>query len=114
MGDVTSLKGIGDVRTALSTRLHSKPAQKGTAHRDLYLLGKEKEREEKEIARLERQQRRVKEHLAETVQIIARLQQEAQTEDQVLEIAPDPAAGNRRARAPEYTRRQWKTMPLEY
>ena len=107
------LRGVGDVRTALSTRVRATPPQKATVHRDLYLRGTEKVRLENEIARLEQQQGRVKEHLAETIRAIARLQQEAQMEIQALETPPDPETGNRRAPVPE-REGQWNTMPVEY
>ena len=115
MGDVTELKGLGDIRTALSSRLHSKPAQKGTAHRDLYILGNEKRRLEKELVRLERQQKRVQEHLAETVQEIAKLQQEAQLEDSSQEASTIPVTRERQsARPPDYSQRRWKKMTVDY
>ena len=115
MGDVTELRGLGDMRTALSTRLHSKPAQKGTAHRDLYILGNEKKRLEKELVRLERQQRRVQEHLAETVQEIAKLQHEAQLEDSSQAASTISVTRERQSAAPpDYSRRRWKKMTLDY
>ena len=114
MRNVTDLKGLGDIKTALSTRTHSKPAQKGTAHRDLYLLVKEKERLERELVQLERKQKRVQKHLAEILQTIAKLQQEAQIEDVSLETSADPGDGNTRTATPEYMCRQWKTMSLNY
>jgi len=115
MKDVTSAKGLGDLRTAIATRVHAKPPQKGTAHLDLYLLSKEKQRLEKELVRLERQQRRVQEHLAETVQEIAKLQQEAQLEDSSQEASTISVTRERQsAPPPDYSRRRWKKMTLDY
>ena len=114
MGDQTSPRGLSDVRTALTSRLHSLPTQKGTGHRDLYLLSKEKERLEKEIALIDRRRKRVTDHLAETTQIIAKLLEEAQPESQGPEGASAPATGDGRAPARETPPGQWKTMTLEY
>ena len=115
MGDVTELKGLGNIRTALSTRLHSKPAQKGTAHRDLYILGNEKKRLEKEVVRLERQQKRVQEHLAEVCQTIKELEKEAQREESSQGASTDVAGGEKQpAPASQYSRRRWKKMTLDY
>jgi hypothetical protein len=115
MKDVTSAKGVSDLRTALTTRVHAKPPQKGTAHLDLYLLSKEKQRLEKELVRLERQQRRVQEHLAGTVQEIAKLQQEAQLEDSSQEASTIPVTRERQSGPPpDYSRRPWKKMTLDY
>ena len=112
--NVMNLKGLGDMRTALTTRIHSKPPQKGTAHRDLHILGKERDRLETELMRLERQRKRGQKHLAEILQTIAKLQQEAQIEDMSLGTSADPGDGNRCTATPEYTRRQWKTMSVDY
>jgi len=115
MAGVTELKGLGNIRTALSTRLHAKPAQKGTAHRDLYILGNEKKRLEKEVTRLERQQKRVREHLAEVCQAIEGLEKEAQLEGSSQMGSIDLAGGKKEpAPASQYSQRQWKKMTFEY
>ena len=115
MRDVTELKGLGNIRTALSTRLHAKPAQKGTAHRDLYILGNEKRRMEKEVVRLERQQKRVREHLAEVCQAIEELEKEAQLEGSSQMGSIDLAGGKKGPPpASQYNQRRWKKMTLEY
>ena len=115
MADVTELKGLGNIRTALSTRLHAKPAQKGTAHRDLYILGNEKRRMEKEVVRLERQQKRVREHLAEVCQAIEELEKKAQLEGSSQMGSIDLAGGKKEpAPASQYSQRRWKKMTFEY
>lgn len=115
MGDVKEHKGLGDIRTATSTRLHSKPAQKGTAHRDLYLLGKERERLEKEIVRLEWQKKRVEEHLVEVRKTMEKLEEEAEqerlSEESSTEFRP---RGNQPAPLVKYSQRALKKMPFDY
>jgi len=117
MGKVRELRGLGDVRTALGSRLHCKPA-KGTAWRspylNLHLLDNEKERLEKELLRLERQQKRVREHLAEVLETIRALEKEAQ-EKSSREASTDVATEHRQpAPASQYSERRWKRMTLDY
>jgi len=115
MRDVTNAKGLNDLRTALTTRVHAKPPQKGTAHLDLYLLGKEKQRLEKELARLEQRQRRIQVHLAEIRQAMATLEQEAERERSPDNPSTDLAGGKREpAPASQYGRRRWKKMTVDY
>jgi len=115
MRDVTNAKGLGDLRTAITNRVHAKPPQKGTAHLDLYLLSKEKQRLEKEVTRLERQQKRVREHLTEVCQTIEELEKEAQLEGSSQMASIDLAGGKKEpAPASQYGQRRWKKMTLEY
>lgn len=52
MKDASELKGLGDLRTSITTHLRSKPAQEGTEYLDLYLAGNES------IAKLEKEEGR--------------------------------------------------------
>ena len=115
MRDVTEAKGLSDLRTAITTRVHSKPPQKGTAHLDLYLLSKEKQRLEKELARLEQRQRRIQEHLAEIRQAMGTLAQEPEIERSSDDPSTDIKAGEKQsAPASQYSQRRWKKMTLDY
>jgi len=115
MKDVTTAKGLNDLRTALSSHVHSKPAQKGTAHLDLYLLSKEKQRLEKELARLEQRQRRIRERLADICQAMGMLEQKAERERSSEEASTELGAGGKQpAPASQYSQRPWKKMPFDY
>ena len=115
MRDVTNAKGLGDLRTAITNRVHAKPPQKGTAHLDLYLLSKEKQRLEKELTRLEQRQKRIQEHLTEIRQMMSTLEQEAECERSLDNPSTDLAEGkNESAPASQYSQRQWKKMTFEY
>ena len=115
MKDVTSAKGLSDLRTAITTRVHAKPPQKGTAHLDLYLLGKEKQRLEQELARLEQRQRRIQVHLAEIRQAMATLEQETERERSSKDPSVDIGAGEKQpAPASQYGQRRWKKMTVDY
>jgi len=115
MKDVTSAKGLSDLRTALTTRVHAKPPQKGTAHLDLYLLGKEKQRLEKELVRLEQRQRRIQVHLTEIRQEMTIREQE--TERERLSVDPSmniEAREKQPAPASQHGQRRWKKMTVDY
>ena len=115
MKDVTSAKGLSDLRTAITTRVHAKPPQKGTAHLDLYLLGKEKQRLEKELARLEQRQRRIQVHLAEIRQAMATLEHETEQGRSSEDPSVDIGAGEKQpALASQYGQRRWKKMTVDY
>ncbi len=115
MKDVTSAKGLSDLRTAITTRVHTKPPQKGTAHLDLYLLGKEKQRLEQELARLEQRQRRIQAHLAEIRQAMGKLDQETERAMSSGEPSTDIGAGEKQpAPARQYGQQRWKKMTLDY
>jgi hypothetical protein len=102
MRSVTDARGLGDLRTAITSRIHAKPPRKGTAHLDLYLLDMERQRLEKELARLERRRERIQGHLAEIAKAMAKLGQEATSEQ-------EPAVPST-----EHSYRQRKTMELGY
>ena len=115
MRDVTNAKGLGDLRTAITNRVHAKPPQKGTAHLDLYLLSKEKQRLEKELTRMEQRQRRIQEHLTEIRQMMSTLEQEAERERSPDNPSTDLVGGKEEsAPASQYSQRQWKKMTFEY
>ena len=115
MKDVNSAKGLSDLRTSLTTRVHAKPPQKGTAHLDLYLLGKEKQRLEKELARLEQRQRRIQAHLTEIRQAMAILEQETEQERSSEDPSTDIEARKKQpAPASQHGQRRWKKMTINY
>ena len=115
MKDVTSTKGLSDLRTAITTRVHAKPPQKGTVHLDLYLLGKEKQRLKQELARLEQRQRRIQVHLAEIQQAMAALEQETERERSSEDPSVDIGAGEKQpAPASQYGQQRWKKMTVDY
>ena len=115
MKDVTSAKGLSDLRTAITTRVHSKPPKKGTAHLNLYLLDTEKQRLEKELVGLEQRQRRIQVHLTDIRREMATLEQETEQERSSMDPSADIGAGGKQpAPASQYGQRPWKKMTLDY
>ena len=112
--DIT-MKGLSDLRTSLRARVHSMPRQKGSAHRDLYLLSKEKDRLEKELTRLDRQQKRVDVHLREILEIIGKLGRDTRAEAPHHQaFVPAPEGESTLTRSIQRGNAQWKTMSLDY
>lgn len=116
MKGVTQAKGLRNLKTATTTRIHTKPPQRGTAHLDMYLLGKEQQRLEQELANLDERRTRLLNHLEEVAKELGKLQQVAQQEkanassDGVgVEAAAIPAR-----LSPMQVQPRWKTMPLDY
>lgn len=103
-------KGLSDLRTATTARIHAKPPQKGAEYLNLYLLDKEGQRLEQELAGLEHRQSRILAHMAEIRQAMARVQEGALNEHiPVSQAAPLGASiekGNRR--------QQWKKISVDY
>ncbi|MDI6869294.1 MAG: hypothetical protein QMD88_06905 [Coprothermobacterota bacterium] len=115
MKDVTSAKGLSDLRTALTTRVHSKPPQKGTAHLELYLLDKEKQRLEKELARLEKRQKLIQVRLTEIRQAMATLEQETEQERSSEDPSTDIEAREKQPiPANQYGQGRWKKITVDY
>ena len=115
MKDATELKGLGDLRTAITTHVRSKPSQEGTEYLDLYLASKEKKRLAKLTQTWEKQKTRAQGRHAAVNESIAKLEEKVGLERSAdADSLTEPAAGDGQTPAPDYTRRQWKTMSLDY
>lgn len=103
-------RGLSDLRTATTSRLHAKPPQKGTEYLNLYLLDKEAQRLEQELAGIEHRQKRIYAHLSEIRQAMAKVGEGALQERSLL-TAAEPAlfSSSRGPRQP-----QWKKLPVDY
>ena len=106
-------RGLSDLRTATSSRLHAKPPQKGAEYLNLYLLDKESQRLETELAGLEHRRKRIQAHLEEIRKAMGKAHQGAQGAQQerlfpssVL-VPPGPDKGG--CHHP-----QWKKMAVDY
>lgn len=115
MKDVTSAKGLGDLRTATTHHVASKPPRKGTTYLDLYAISMEKQRLEKELSRLERRQGRIHERLGEIRKAMDTLRQESERERSSDNPSTDIRDGEKQpAPASQYSQRRWKKMTLDY
>jgi len=114
MKDVTSAKGLSDLRTATTRHIASKPRRQGTTHLDIYSLSMEKQRLEKELSNLEQRHKRVHGRLAEVQRAIERLEDTAQREKTVESSSAKPVAVVQAEAREQSGGRQWKKMTVNY
>ena len=116
MKDVTEAKGLCDLRTATSHHITSLPPLKGTAHLDLYLLDRERQRLEQELSRMEMRSRRIHSLLEEIRKKMERLNESAVQGHGLLNghSTERAAAGKQGVPAKRDGHGKWKKMAVEY
>jgi len=114
MKDVTNAKGLGDLRTATTHHIPSKPPRHGTTYLDLYSLSMEKQRLEKELSRLEQRQKRICERLGEVQRAMEKLANAAQAEKEARNSLTEPGAFSQLGANERPGERQWKKMTVNY
>jgi len=114
MKDVTSAKGLSDLRTATTHHVPSKPPRKGTTYLDLYSLSMERQRLEKELSRLEQRKKRVAERLGEIQRAMEKLEQTAQQERAALMSSAKLGGDQQMASSEQPRGRRWKKMGVDY
>lgn len=112
MKDVTSARGLSELRTATTHHIACKQPQKGTTHLDLYLLSMERQRLGKELSLIEKRQKRIQERLEEIEKAMRKMVEEAQGELTVQSSAAKLAEVKRASIQP--TGAQLKKMTVEY
>ena len=114
MKSVTEIKSLGDVRTGISAHARSAPRRKGSTYLEVYLLDKERQRLETELAVLARRQRRIEGRLGEIWEVMGRAAAKAR-EESAGSRPPASAAGEIRTAEPSRAdASRWKTMTAEY
>jgi len=114
MKDVTSAKGLSDLRTATTHHIASKPPRQGTTYLDLYSLSMEGQRLENELSRLEHRKKRIHERLAEVQHAIERLEDTAQQGKTADSSLAKPIAAVQAEAREQSGGRQWKKMAVNY
>ncbi len=110
-------RGLSDLRTATTSRIHAKPPQKGTEYLNLYLLDKESQRLDQELAGLEHRQKRIHIHQADIRKAMAKAEEDARrerqprTQPEAIESLP---SGGYRTTNCAVSQPQWKKMPVGY
>jgi hypothetical protein len=108
-------KGLVDLRTATSHHITSLPPLKGTAHLDLYLLDRERQRLEQELSRMEMRGRRINSLLEEIRKKMERLNESALKGHGLLNgHSTEHTAGKQGAPAKRDGHGKWKKMAVEY
>ena len=114
MKDVTSAKGLSDLRTATTHHIASKPPRQGTTYLDLYSLSMEKQRLEKELSLLEQRQKRIHERLGEVQRAMKKIEDMAQREKAAQSSLAKPIAVVQSEAKEQAGGRQWKKMTVNY
>lgn len=112
---VSDMKGVSDLKTGITAHLRSKPRTEGEEYLQLYLAGKEKARLGRMARTWEKMAIRTQERRSMVKEDITKLEKRVGLE-RPADVAPrtEPIVGDGQKPAPNYTRRQWKTMPLDY
>ncbi len=85
MRSITELKSLADIRTTISAHLRSTPRLKGSTYLEVYLLDKEKQRLEAELAYMGKRRGRIEARVAE----IRKGQDELVAEAKALDVKDD-------------------------
>ena len=115
MKSVTQIKSLGDMRTTVSTHARSAPRQNGSTYLEIYLLDKERQRLETELAMVTKRQRRIEGRLAEIQGAIDKLVHKPQQEQSSPSGPPASAAveSPKPEGRPSHPRK-WRGMTIEY
>lgn len=100
---ITEVKSLREIRTMQSSKKRSIPRIQTSAYLDLYILRKEKDRLEKEIAVLDRRKKNIQKKLGD---ISAEMEKIEKTEAQKQQVY---SLGSK-----ELSRTEWKKVPLKY
>lgn len=103
MRSITQIKSLGDMRTTISTHARSTPRQQGSTYLEVYLLDKERQRLETELAMLAKRQRRVEARLGEIRQAVERLKAQATDGPPGAKAKPSPLSPGR-----------WRSLAVGY
>jgi predicted nucleic acid-binding Zn-ribbon protein len=97
------LKSLREIRTMQSSKKRSIPRTQTSAYLDLYVLRREKDRLEKEIAVLERRKRNIQERLGDIGAEMRKIEKKEAEKERAGPPVPE-----------ESSRREWKKIPLKY
>ena len=114
MSSTSDLKGLRDIKTAISTHSRSASRHKATPYLEISSFGLEKLRLETELARLAKRQGRIEPRLGEIRQLlgerVTRIQEEQPETDPAGKAGVDERATEARRSVPPNLR----TMKVEY
>ncbi|MBI4339406.1 MAG: hypothetical protein HY680_05585 [Chloroflexi bacterium] len=108
MRGVKHIKGVADVRTAISAHYRNTSRTKGTPYLEILSLGMEKLRLESELEALDKRKQRIHSRLDEIRDSLDATIQEVQEKDHTASEASNGTAANLPTGGP------WHTMKAEY
>lgn len=107
MRGVTDISGLRDIRSHRSIGRRSLPRFQSSAYLELYMLGKERDRLEKELALMERRRKGIEKRLLELRREMEGLERSARS--------GRPDNGMKKGAEPDgSTRKKWKTFAVKY
>lgn len=109
MKSVSDLKGLADMRTALSTHLRSRSRDKGTPYQEIFSFGMEGLRLERELELGTKRQSRVKRRLGEVRKVIEARMGQVRGTDPRPGLPPVEAGSDEPPSS-----HPWQTMTVEY
>lgn len=115
MKSVNQMSGLGDMKTTISTHSRSTPRQKGSTFLDVYLLDKERQRLESEMAMLKKRQRRIEVRLGDIRQAMGGLLSDSPA-PATATPAPDVMSdkGDKGNKDSGGVWHRWRQVPAEY
>lgn len=115
MKSVTEIRSLADMRTNITTHSRSAPRRKGTAYLEVYLLDRERQRLETELAMLSKRRARVEPRLVGIQAEVQRLVRRTQGEETARLDQPAPSTTQLPPAEPRGVKgRGWIRMPVEY
>lgn len=112
---ITRMKSLGDLKTTISTHARSTPREEGETFLEVYLLDKERQRLETEVAMHFKRTDRIQIRLAEIARVMAVLLEKSRQEKAAL-AERDSQAGGRGGppSRPAAGRPEWKKLTIGY
>jgi len=107
MRGVTDIAGLRDIRSHRSIGRRSIPRLQSSAYLELYMLGKERDRLEKELALLEKRRKGIGKRLSDIrreMEVVERLAQ-ADRQNNGAKKGAEPSG---------FPKKKWKTFALRY
>ncbi len=107
MRGMAEVSGLREIRSVRSTGKRSIPRVQTSAHLDLYILEKERERLEKEAVLLEKRSRAVRKRLGD-------IQRQAESLEKPASLTESHKGKDGRGGEPSRPGKKWKAFPLNY
>ncbi|MBI4298863.1 MAG: hypothetical protein HY666_03795 [Chloroflexi bacterium] len=118
MKSVTEMRGLGDIRTSVSSHQRSTTRHKGTTYFEILSLGIERLRLDTELAWIYKRQGRIEKRMGEIRGSLGKRLQKAQhDQDGVPPRAPGTGGDDERkieSRPPMPQMRNWKKITVDY
>ena len=108
MRGVSHIKGVADMRTAISTHYRSTSRHEGTPYLEIMAMGMERLRLERDLEWLGKREERIRKRLAEIKPLLEKRDGQVQDDDHPGTKASTPGEQSAPGGGP------WRTMKVEY